>query len=84
MERIINYIDKIAKLPLKENYTPEEILTSDFLIARDGNMEIFYCSHNEYMNPYAKIFIVGITPGLQQMSKSIAAARRCMHENRSV
>lgn len=76
-----HYYDRIRKLPLKESYEKAEILTADFFIENQGNMEIFYCTHNEYVNAKAKIFIIGITPGFQQMSKSIAVAREAIERS---
>lgn len=75
------YFNKIKCLPLKEKYTKEELFKKDFLIESQGNIEIYYSTHNEYVNPNAKIFIVGITPGFQQMSDSIAMARKCIEKN---
>lgn len=73
---LYDYKDVIKKLPLKDKYKREELLTDDFLIEKKGNIEIYYAPHNEYLNPKAKIFIVGITPGFDQMSTAIAEARR--------
>ncbi|MBC5995438.1 hypothetical protein EAI30_06795 [Romboutsia ilealis] len=78
------YIDKIKLLPIKNKYTKEEILTQDFLIDKDNYLEIYYAPHNEYINPNAKIFIVGITPGFQQMSTAIATARDGIEQGKSV
>lgn len=76
-----HYYDRIKKLPLKESYEKAEILTADFFIENQGSMEIYYCAHNEYVNTKAKIFIIGITPGFQQMSKSIAVARKAVERS---
>lgn len=73
---LYDFKDRIKKLPLKDKYTKEELLTDDFLIDKDGNIEIYYAPHNEYINPKAEIFIIGITPGFAQMSTAIAAARK--------
>lgn len=78
------YISKIKLLPLKSKYTKEEILTNDFLIDKKGNLEIYYAPHNEYINPNAKVFIVGITPGFQQMSTALASARAGIEENKGI
>ena len=78
------YIDKIKLLPIKNKYTKEEILTQDFLIDKDNYLEIYYAPHNEYINPNAKIFIVGITPGFQQMNTAIATARDGIEQGKSV
>lgn len=82
--KLTDYLGRISNLPLKDPYSPDDILTNDFLIAHEGSLEIYYCCHNEYINPHAKVFIVGITPGFQQMSKSIAVARRCIEEKRPI
>lgn len=65
------YIDKIKELPLKEKYTREDLLIEKFLVDKFKDIEIYYAPHNEYLNNKAKIFIVGITPGFQQMSTAI-------------
>ncbi|GAM13953.1 uracil-DNA glycosylase family protein [Mesobacillus selenatarsenatis] len=84
MNKLEKYYKKIANLPLKESYSRGELLTLDFMMAKENNIEIYYCTHNEYINKKAKVFIVGITPGYQQMSKSIAVARKCLEENLSL
>ena len=75
-----NYIDKIKKLPLNKTYTKEDLLVDDFLIEKHKDIEIYYAPHNEYINPRAKILIVGITPGFQQMSTAMKEARKCIEE----
>lgn len=73
---LIDYKDAIDKLTLKEKYEKQEILTKEFLIEKDGDIEIYYAPHNEYRNIRARIFIIGITPGFQQMSTAIATAKK--------
>lgn len=74
------YYEVIKALPLKKSYTKEELLVPEFCIEQEGNIAIYYNTHNEHINPNAKIFIVGITPGFAQMNTSIAAARQCIEE----
>jgi len=45
------------------------IINSKFLINTENNIEIYYAPF-EYVNSRAKIMIVGITPGFQQMLQS--------------
>ena len=45
------------------------IINSKFLINTENNIEIYYAPF-DYVNPKAKIMIVGITPGFQQMQQS--------------
>ncbi|MFL0168672.1 hypothetical protein [Candidatus Clostridium helianthi] len=73
---LYDYKDKIKKLPVKEKYNKNELLINDFLIDKKEDLEIYYSPHNEYINLDARVFIVGITPGFQQMSTAIATARR--------
>lgn len=73
---LYNYKSKIEKLPIKDKYTKEELLIDDFLIDKENNIEVYYSPHNEYINPKAKILIVGITPGFVQMNTAIATARK--------
>lgn len=75
-KNLYEYKEKIMKLPLKDKYTKEELLIQDFLVDSENSIEIYYAPHNEYLNPKAKIFIIGITPGFQQMSTAIATARK--------
>lgn len=70
------YKEDIKKLPLKNKYTRDELLIDKFLLDKENNIEIYYAPHNEYLNPKTKVFIIGITPGFQQMSTAIATARK--------
>ena len=70
-----SFIDKIKALPIKNKYTKEELLIEDFLVDKENNIEIYYSPHNDYINKDAKIMIVGITPGFQQMNLSFSTAR---------
>ena len=73
---LYDYKESIKSLPLKDKYTKDELLVHDFLVDKKDNIEIYYAPHNEYINPKAKVFIIGITPGFQQMSTAIATARK--------
>ena len=77
MKKILyDYKEDIKELPLKNKYTRDELLIDKFLLDKENNIEIYYAPHNEYLNPKAKVFIIGITPGFQQMSTAIATARK--------
>lgn len=81
---LYDYKMEIEKLPIKDKYTKEELLTDDFLIDKENNIEIYYAPHNEYINPKAKILIVGITPGFIQMNTAIATARKELENNNNI
>ena len=55
------------------------VTNKNFLIKREDNIEIYYAPF-DYINSKAKIMIVGITPGLQQMLQSYEA----VNEGRSL
>jgi hypothetical protein len=61
------FLPAIQTLDANRPLTKEDLLTKRFLIGKDGDMEIYYAPHNEYINKEAKIVIVGITPGWSQM-----------------
>jgi len=64
-------IDKIRGL---KKIDTSNIVNKEFLIEKDGNIEIYYAPF-DYINSKAKIAIVGITPGLQQMTQSFQAIK---------
>lgn len=57
----------IQLLPKDRPLTKDDLLTGDFLMQKEGSLKIYYAPHNEYINPEAKVIIVGITPGWKQM-----------------
>lgn len=73
---LYDYEQIIKQLPIKDKYEKNELLIDSLRIEKSGNIEIYYAPHNEYLNSKAKIFIVGITPGFQQMSAAISTARK--------
>lgn len=81
---LYDYKDVIKNLPLKEKYSKEDLLINELLVDRENNIEIYYAPHNEFINPEAKIFIIGITPGFQQMSTAIAVAIKELKEGREI
>lgn len=81
---LYDYRDIIKELPIKDKYSKEEILTNNFLIEKEKDLEIYYSPHNEHINSKAKIFIVGITPGFQQMSTAISAARKGFEDSEDI
>src|SRR5699024_5197643 len=47
-----------------------DLLIDSFLITKEANIQMYYAPHNEYVNKKAKVIIVGITPGWQQMKNA--------------
>ena len=63
MPKYLNQIKTLKKI------NKSTIINSKFLIIAENNIKIYYAPF-DYINPKAKIMIVGITPGLQQMLQS--------------
>ncbi|MFD1362870.1 hypothetical protein [Lentibacillus salinarum] len=61
------FLPAIQTLNTGKSLTKQELLTASFRIEKDGDLSMYYAPHNESINPDAKIVIVGITPGWQQM-----------------
>ena len=72
---LYDYKEGIKLLPSKNKYTKDDLLIPQLLIDKENQISIYYAPHNEYINKKAKIFIVGITPGFEQMSTAIATAK---------
>ena len=63
MPKYLNQIKVLKKI------NKSSIVKNKFLIKQENNIKIYYAPF-DYVNPKAKIMIVGITPGLQQMLQS--------------
>ena len=59
----------IQQIKLLETINPKSIKDKKFLLEKEKNLEIYYAPF-DFINLKAKIVIVGITPGLQQMLQS--------------
>ena len=59
----------ISKIKRLKKIDKKSVISKDFLVNKDENIEIYYAPF-DYINSKAKIVIVGITPGLQQMTQS--------------
>ena len=59
----------ISKIKRLKKIDKKNVVSKDFLVNKDGNIEIYYAPF-DYINSKAKIVIVGITPGLQQTTQS--------------
>ena len=73
MSKFLSQIRSLKKI------NKSTITNKNFLIKREDNIEIYYAPF-DYINLKAKIMIVGITPGLQQMLQSFEA----VNEGRSL
>jgi hypothetical protein len=74
---------KIRALPAREPLLPEDLLRDEFLLCREGSVEVFYMPSYE-ANPGARLVLVGITPGWTQMELAYRVVRRGLHDGLSV
>jgi hypothetical protein len=68
------YLPAIQALPFRNPLTQRDILTPDFQVFRDDQMEIYFAPFL-CLKPEARVVIIGITPGWQQMELAIRTFR---------
>ncbi|MEN9937727.1 MAG: hypothetical protein RLZZ387_4306 [Chloroflexota bacterium] len=68
------YAHLIAALPAHTPVARSDVLTDDFLLARDGALELFYAPF-DYINRRARVALVGIAPGWYQVELAHRTAR---------
>jgi hypothetical protein len=74
------YRPAMFSLPADRPLTKTDLLMDDLLMERSGRLEMYYAPHNEYVNPSAKIIIIGITPGWTQMKTAYEEAIKALRE----
>ncbi len=70
------YKAALLSLPKETGLTKADLQVDKLLMKRSGKLEMYYAPHNEYLNPAAKVIIIGLTPGFTQMSAAIKEAIR--------
>ena len=70
-----SFAPQIAALPERTTYTQEELLKPQFLLGKENQLRVYYAPFDA-VNRAARIAIVGITPGWQQMEIAFRVARR--------
>ena len=73
-ELFTTFAPQIAALPATERLTREQLQVPEFLLHRAGRLAIYYAPF-DYINPQAKVVLVGITPGFRQMEIALRASR---------
>jgi hypothetical protein len=71
------FAPRIAALPDRERYTRADLLTPEFLLEQDSRLAIYYAPF-DYINPQAKVALVGITPGFRQMEIALRESRAAL------
>jgi hypothetical protein len=70
-----SFAPMIAALPERATYTSEDLLKPQFLLGTEHQLSVYYAPFDA-VNPLARIAVVGITPGGQQMEIAFRVARR--------
>lgn len=70
------FVPRIMDLPDRE-LQKGDVLVPDFLLAKDGNVEIYYAPFH-HTNEQARVVMVGITPGWTQTEISFRRTRHYM------
>jgi hypothetical protein len=68
------YKTAILSLPKGTTLSKDDLQVDTLLMKRSGKLEMYYAPHNEYINPFAKVIIIGLTPGFTQMRIAIQEA----------
>lgn len=68
--KLNDFLPAIQSLDPNSYFTKGDLLIGSFLITKEANIQMYYAPHNEYVNKKAKVIIVGITPGWQQMKNA--------------
>jgi len=65
----------MAALPERAPFAPADLLTPDFLLETEDVLRIYYASFDA-VNIDARVAIIAITPGWQQMEIAVRTCRR--------
>lgn len=74
----------IRRLPDDRTLRRDELWTDDFLLQQENNLTVYYSPIGEYINTEAKVVIVGITPGFEQMRIAFEEATDALHHGASL
>ena len=80
---IRKFYEKIKDLPRGNVFTKSDLLTNEFRLFKQDSLEIYYAPF-DYINPVAKLVLVGITPGWTQMEISYRTLRDGLNHGLSV
>lgn len=78
---IDTFAERLAVLP--DDLYEEQIIRPELLLWARGPLSIYYVPF-ERVNPGAKLFLVGLTPGRQQMWRASMAAARALREGLAI
>ena len=65
-DAFVSFRERIQGLPTSGRIRDDQMLNDEFLLERDGAIEIFYAPV-DWLRPHARLAIVGITPSKETM-----------------
>jgi hypothetical protein len=71
------FADDIVALPERDEFSKADLLIPKFRLVKDNSLEIYYAPF-DFINTYAKVAVVGITPGWTQMEIAFRQARAAL------
>jgi len=72
---VIQFLPALATLPANRQLTRDDLLGAQLLLHQEGPLEIYYAPF-DYVNADAKVVLIGITPGWQQIEIAYRAAQQ--------
>jgi len=83
MNAATQYSAFLSTLPPRQRYESADLLVSELFIAQEGALRMFYAPF-DWINPSARIVILGITPGWTQMEIGCRTARTALAEGKNL
>jgi hypothetical protein len=72
---VTQFLPALATLPANRRLTKDDLLAAQLLLHQEGPLEIYYAPF-DYVNADAKVVLIGITPGWQQIQIAYRAAQQ--------
>ncbi len=84
MNSLTIFEQAIRSLPDDRTLRRDELWTDDFLLQQENELNVYYSPIGEYVNTEAKVVIIGITPGFEQMRIAFEEATDVLHHGVSL
>lgn len=84
MNSLTIFEQAIRSLPDDRTLRRDELWTDDFLLQQENELTVYYSPIGEYVNTEAKVVIIGITPGFEQMRIAFEEATDALHHSVSL
>ena len=78
--KLANYRDILLNLPPIMTLNKKQLLIDELHVTDVSSLKLYYAPHNDVVYSDAKLLIVGLTPGFQQMRLALAAAQAAIWE----